>query len=219
MLRVSVADVDADALAAADPADLDELATGDALALESFDVLSAEPAGAVVGAAFAVPTALVRTTGLGPEPADGAGSVTVFLARCVQLAGLVALDDRVVLSAGPTAPGLRSDGVVEALGREPILLPSDSSERLLSLRDLASTARANEQRLQGELLSALEHGRALEVRRDDRFEALTRQLQRLETERNELAATVARLQGERPNDWRRLRLARLWPPTRRRTLG
>jgi 2-polyprenyl-3-methyl-5-hydroxy-6-metoxy-1,4-benzoquinol methylase len=198
VLRAEVGRVPLDALGSTPAESLAELAAGaEGLAGETFDPLAADPAGAVVPAAFAVPTAVAGTLGLRPEAIDGESAVTVFLARCVQLAGLSPVSDLAVLCAESTAPGFLSDGVVEALGRDPYLLSTGSAERLLARRELAATARDTEARLQIALTGALEHARGVSAQRDDRVDALTVQLQRLQTERDALVAALARAKGER----------------------
>jgi hypothetical protein len=202
VLCVEVGAVEADQLRSLVSEEVPALAEqSDELAVESFDALAADPAGAVVPAAFAIPGELVRTHGLRPLAEDGDAAVTAFLARCVQVAGLVPVPDRVVLSSGPTAPGFLSDGVVEALDGEPYLLPAGSAARLLGRRDLAASARSTEQHLQGELASTLAHARGIEAKRDERVVALTAQLQRMEEQQDELMATVARMRGERSTRW------------------
>ena len=199
VLRAEVGRVPVDALVSTPAEGLVEVAAGaEGLTGETFDPLAADPAGAVVPAAFAVPSAVVATLGLRPDPVDGASAVTVFLARCVQLAGMSPVLERVVvLCAEATAPGFLSDGVVEALGREPYLLPTGSAERLLARRELAATARNTEERLQIALAGALEHARGIGAQRDDRVDSLTVQLQRLQVERDALVAALARAKGER----------------------
>jgi len=212
VLRAEVGSVERGRLATLSPTDLpDALDDAEPVPGESFDPLAAEPPGVVVAAAFAVPGALVRTMGVRPDPADGDAAVTVFLARSVELAGLVTVPSRSVLCADDTEPGLLSDAVVEAMAREPFLLPAGAGDRLLGRRTLAATARETEERLQIALAGALEHARGIEVRRDERAEALTAQLRRLEAERDDLRATVARLRGERRLRW--LTFGRRRPPT------
>ena len=207
VLRVEVAEVDEARLTDASSAELEGLAdSARALATESFDALAADPAGAVVPAAYAVPAELVRTQGLRPEAIDGEAALTVFLARCVQLAGVAPVAERTVLSPGSTAPLFLSDAVVEALGRDPYLLPVGSADRLLGRRDLAATARSTEERLQIALAGALAHARGLGAQRDERVDALTAQLHRLEAERDKLVVLLARARGERR--WRWLTLGR-----------
>ena len=210
VLWAEVAQAPTEPLEVTPSAELEGLAeTAAAAAAESFDALAADPPGAVVPAAYAVPVELVRTQGLRPEAIDGDAAVTVFLARCVQFAGLAPVGERTVLSAGSTAPGFISDAVVEALGRDPYLLPAGSADRLLTRRDLAATARSTEERLQIALAGALEHARGLAAQRDDRVEALMTQMRRLEAERDELRARLARLRGEKRR--KRLGLGRRRP--------
>ncbi len=212
VLRAVVAEVPEEQLSATTSAELQGVAdSAPALAMESFDALTADPPGAVVPGAYAVPAELVRTQGIRPEPIDGEAAVTVFLARCVQLAGLAPLGERTVLSTESTAPGFLSDAVVEALGRDPYLLPVGSADRLLARRELAATARSTEERLQIALAGALEHARGLAAHRDERVDVLTTQLHRLEAERDDLTAALARSRGERR--WRWLTLG--WGRSRR----
>jgi 2-polyprenyl-3-methyl-5-hydroxy-6-metoxy-1,4-benzoquinol methylase len=211
VLRAGVAEVSDEQLTATSSADLADAAdTAPGLATESFDALAADAPGAVVPAAYAVPAELVHLQGLRPEAVDGEAAVTVFLARCVQLAGVAPVAERTVLSTGSTAPGFLNDAVVEALGRDPYLLPVGSADRLLGRRDVAATARSTEERLQIALAGALAHARGLAGQRDDRVDALTAQLQRLEAERDKLVATLARSRGERR--WRWLTLGRWRSP-------
>jgi hypothetical protein len=76
-------------------------------------------------------------------------------------------------------------------------LPTGSAERLLARRELAATARGTEERLQIALAGALEHARGIGAQRDDRVDALTVQLQRLQAEHDALVAALARAKGER----------------------
>ena len=176
---------------------------GERIALETFDPLSADPPAAVVPAAFAVPAALVSSAGLRPDPADGEAAVTVWLARCVQLAGLAPASSSadpsaaLVVAPGATAPGFAADAVVDALARQPWLLPTGAAPRLVALRQAAAEARATEARLQIELHLALEHARGVAARHDERSEALTRQLQRLQAEHDALVSRVARSEARR----------------------
>ena len=199
-------------LAGASSADLAGVAdSAAALDIESFDALAADPAGAVVPAAYAVPAELVRTQGLRPEAIDGEAALTVFLARCVAAGRSGARSPSGRCSApGSTAPGFLSDAVVEALGRDPYLLPVGSADRLLGRRDLAATAASTEERLQIALAGALEHARGLAAHRDERVDALTAQLHRLEAERDKLVVLLARARGERR--WRWLTLGRRRAP-------
>jgi 2-polyprenyl-3-methyl-5-hydroxy-6-metoxy-1,4-benzoquinol methylase len=184
---------------------------GEAIALESFDPLSAQPAAAVIPAAFAVPAALVRSAGLRPDPADGEAAVTVWLARCVQLAGLAPAGPpadagaALVVAPGATAPGFEADAVIDALSNDPWLLPSGAAPRLVALRQAAADAHATEARLQIELHLALEHARGVTASRDERSEALTRQLHRLQADHDGLVARVSRREARRES---LLRLAR-----------
>jgi SAM-dependent methyltransferase len=186
VLRLGTLCFDDDVLAALQPAplDLSVLVDPSAVAeLDALDPVAGGPWDAVVTDAYAVPSEVILTAGVGVGPPRPFGSeVVAWIARAVQLSGLVGTDIVALAVARSSIldPPVLAPLVADALDERPTVLPAGSVRRLAQLSRAARDADG--------LLAA---ARAGEARAEERATQLAEQLRRLDhdlaAEREELA--------------------------------
>jgi len=167
-----------------DPVDPATLADAEPLAAGAFDPLhAAAPAPVAVGA-FLVPVELVRAAGLRPaEPLPMGADLSLWLARAVQMGGLLGSDAPALVAARSSlCPPGAGDVVSAALDADPLLLPAGSAGRLDDLRSRVVAA-------EGALAEAVDRAETAEYKASHYRE----HVERIEHDRNAELAELEHL--------------------------
>lgn len=188
---------------------------GATLPLDPLDLLHVDEPGAVVGAAYLVPTQVVRTGGIVVDPAQGVVALPAFLALTAMLCGVAPVPGPPTVVVAPDlVPDADRTAPVPALLEDwPLVLPEGSSTRLDAVRrrTLAAERSAADLARQLETRSLQADALALYLRDFDlRLRAANEEIERLHDHLAGKHSLRRALQGLIGRAWRRdARLRRL----------